>query len=148
MKNFGKFEGQLDLRILPPPRKRQWWEWLFPRRPKVTILSLFAYIDKDGVRWEAPVGTKINGLSSPWCLWRLMPPFAWRGIRPSAIHDAGCTYCTRPSWAVHLAMYRAMKCENASPMRAWITWFLIRTFGPRFSGTFDEQYSSTIQEDG
>ena len=130
MKNLDRFEGQLDLRILPPPHKRKWWERLFPHQPRAIVLNLFTYIDKDGVRWEAPAGTRINGLSSPWCLWRLMPPFAWRAIRPSAIHDAGCTYCTRPSWAVH----KAMKCENAGPARAWITWFLIRAFGPRFPG--------------
>jgi len=139
IRDLGRFEGQLDLRIPPPPCKRKWWQWLFPLRPEAIILSTFTYIDKNGVRWEALPGTRINGLSSPWCLWRLMPPFEWRGIRASAIHDANCLYRNHPSWKVHQAMYRAMRCDNMSLLRAWTAWFLVRTFGPRFPGTLNEK---------
>ena len=139
MKNFGKFQGELDLRVLPPPAKRAWWEFLFPRRPEVMVLKNFTYIDKDDKHWEARPGTKINGLSSPRFFWRLMPPFEWRGIKAAAIHDAGCTYCIEPSQKVHQAMYRVMRRDNMSPFRAFIAWFLVRSFGPRFDGMTPEQ---------
>ena len=131
---WGHFEGSLNLRVHPPPGKRLWWEWLFPRRPQVTVLSKFVFVEPDGTRWISSGGDVVNGLSSPWCLWRLMPPFAWRGVRASALHDSACVNRIRPSWRTHRMMYRAMRCDNESPLRAWVTWKLIRFFGPRFFG--------------
>jgi len=131
-KYWGKFVGHLDLRILPPPKKRRWWEWLFPRRPIAQVLSDFEFVEPDGTRWLARHGDLINGISSPWCLWRLMPPFAWRTIRSSALHDPACENKTRPSWQTHRMLYRAMRCDHASPIRAWVAWILVRVFGPRF----------------
>ncbi len=134
-KYWGEFTTELDLRILPPPGKRLWWEWIFPRRPEAELRSYFGYIDPDGRSWASPAGAKINGLTTPRVFWRLMPPFSWRGIRAAALHDFACERKNRPSWRVHRMMYHAMRCDYESPPRAWVAWAVVRAFGPRFPGT-------------
>ena len=133
-KNWGHFEGHCDVRILPPPAKRRWWEWVFPRRPQLIVLSKFSYIDPNGKRWQVEPGDPVNGLSTPCLFWRLMPPFAWREVRGSVIHDPECEVQVSPSPEVHTMIYAAARCDNASPLRAWLMWFGVRFFGPRFPG--------------
>lgn len=132
---FGRFTDTLDLRVDVPPRNRKWWEFIFPRRPQLTVLSEnFAYIDSDGEEWPAPKWTRTNGASSPWLLWRLMPPFDWRTIYAAVVHDPACVNRDRPSTETHRMLYFAMRCQGVSPLRAWGAWFLARCFGPRFPG--------------
>lgn len=134
MPNWGHFEGHCDVRILPPPAKRRWWEFIFPRRPQLMVLSTFSYIDQKGKRWEVRPGTKVNGLSTPCIFWRLMPPFSWREVRGSVIHDPECEAKRNPSPAVHKMLHAAARCDNSSPLRAWFMWCGVRGFGPKFSG--------------
>ena len=129
---FGRFYGNLDLRILRPPSTHRWWEWLIPTRPLAQVMSDFEFVEPDGTHWATGYGDITNGISTPWCFWRLMPPFAWREIRASALHDKACTVKSRPSWRVHRMMYHAMRCDHASPIRAWTAWCILRVFGPRF----------------
>ncbi len=133
--DWGEFTTELEIRILPPPKKRFWWEWIFPRRPQARLLSTFTYWEPDGARWESRRNEKLNGLSTPRVFWRLMPPFSWRGIRAAALHDPACERREMPSWRVHRMMYHAMRCDNESPPRAWVAWAVVRAFGPRFPGT-------------
>ena len=135
--DWGEFTTELEIRILPPPKKRLWWEWIFPRRPQARLIEPFTYTEPGPYRlpWTSWDNEEINGLSSPRVFWRLMPPFSWRGIRASALHDPACVRKERPSWQVHRMMYYAMRCDNESPPRAWVAWAVVRVFGPRFSGT-------------
>ena len=132
--DWGEFVTDLDIRVIPPPEKRLWWEWVFPRRPRVVLLRTFIYAGPGGSRWSSLIHEKINGLSTPRFFWRLMPPFEWRGIRASALHDSACERKDQPSWRVHRMMYRAMRCDHMSPPRAWVAWAVARLFGPRFPG--------------
>jgi len=131
-KRFGHFEGRLLLEIPPPPSKRKWWEWFLPLRPQAIVRSDFSFVEPDGTKWVARDGDEFNGISSPWCFWRLMPPFSWREIRAAVLHDPECVRRTKPSWRVHRMLRLAMRCDHASPLRAWIAWVAVIIGGPRF----------------
>ncbi len=138
---FGHFEGVLNLHVTEPPDRREWWECFFPRRPCLIVASYgFSYVDPDGRRWAVPYGSYVNGLTTPWFLWRLMPPFSWREIWASVVHDVACfkegdvIVDGEPAsfQEVHQVLYLAMRCKHVHPVRAWWAWLGVRMFGPRF----------------
>ena len=105
---------------------------MLPRRPIATVVTEIEYLDPAGLLWVCFPGEEVNGLSTPWFFWRLLPPFSWRGIRPSILHDVACTNKSRTSKQVHDMLYYAMRCENVSAIRAYIVWRVVTWFGPRF----------------
>ena len=132
MRYWGRFQGILKVEILPPPKHREWWEWIFPRRPRVRVLSHFAFVDPEGTVWGVEPGDESNGISSPWICWRLVPPFTWRGIRWAVIHDVYCESRVRPSVRTHRMIYYAARADGAAGLRAFFAWLGPRLFGPRF----------------
>ena len=107
--------------------------WLRDGR-KVILLRDVVFVDPDGVRWVAPCGRVVDGLSTPRVLWRIQPPFSGKAREASVIHDAACEDRVLPSWQVHRAFYFAMRANGVGWLAAWARWLSVRLFGPRFKG--------------
>lgn len=126
------FLGECDLRFPAPPTRLARWEWLCPRRPEAIVLAEIQFIDPKCRVWRAAKGSHTNGLSSPWWLWWIVPPFSGRGIRAAVLHDVACQQKRQPSPLVHAMFYHAARADGAHPIRAWVGWVFIRLFGPKF----------------
>lgn len=108
-------------------------KWMAPPEPRVMmLLSTFQYIDNQGRGWVAPRGEVINGASTGWFLRRLFPAYVGKYRRATVIHDVYCESRVRNSKVVHLMFYQAMRCDGVGSCQAWIMWFAVSVFGPRF----------------
>ena len=58
---------------------------------KMTLVEPFAYVDPEGVKWDAPKGSVVDGASIPRLAWTIVGgPFEGRYRKASAIHDVAC----------------------------------------------------------
>lgn len=138
------FVNNLDLRILSPTKPKTSWErllrFLLPARPRLMVVGdpdkPFHFVDSFGDVWYAEYRHVVNGLSTPWFFWRLFPPFSGFGIKTSVIHDVACDKKNRPSWKAHRMVYYSARCEGMSKQRAFLMWFAVRYFGPKFYPLF------------
>jgi hypothetical protein len=67
--------------------------WLTENVPDrdMRLLADFWFEDSKGVRWDAPVGSEINGASIPRPLWSLVgSPYTGDYRRASIVHDIAC----------------------------------------------------------
>ncbi len=107
-------------------------EWLEDGR-RMQLLEPFAYIDPDGLEWNAPVGTVVDGASIPKPAWSIIGgPFEGRYRNASVIHDVGCDERRQPWDRVHLAFYNAMRAAGVSKLKAIIMYGAVYHFGPRW----------------
>ncbi|MBD3405738.1 MAG: DUF1353 domain-containing protein [Candidatus Lokiarchaeota archaeon] len=103
----------------------------------VSLLRNIAYIDPNGYVWKAWRGNIVNGLSTPrWC-WFIIPPYVAKAREASVFHDVWCEVGKNgincpPSWKVHQMFYFAMRANGVHPIPAFVRWFFVRVFGPRF----------------
>ena len=113
-------------------------KWLENGR-EMELTKPFVYVDPDGLRWEAPKGSVVDGASIPQFGWSVVGgPYEGEYRKASVIHDVACREKTRPWESVHEAFYHAMLAANVSPLRAKVMyaavyylglrWPLVRTF--------------------
>ncbi len=100
---------------------------------RMQLLEDFAFVDPNGQRWLAPVGSKIDGASIPRMLWSIAgDPFIGPYRRASVLHDVACDDRTRPSKVVHRMFYDAMIADGASAAQAVEFYTALRLFGPHW----------------
>jgi hypothetical protein len=117
---FGSFDGTVQTEWLPDGRN-------------MLLLADFAFLDQDGVRWEAPRGATINGASIARFFWRVIGgPYEGKYRLASVVHDWFCTSQTRPARAVHQMFYQACRAGGIGPIKAWLMWAAVRFFGPKW----------------
>lgn len=120
MKPWGRFEG----RVLAT--------WDDDGRD-MTLAAAFAYIDRAGVRWDAPAGSVVNGASIPRAFWSLIgSPFTGRFRNASVVHDVACVERARPWRQVHRMFYEACRCGRTGVVQAKTMYYAVYHFGPRW----------------
>jgi DNA/RNA endonuclease G (NUC1) len=112
-------------------------EWLVHSGPdrSMRLLEAFAFVDDNGVRWDAPTGSVIDGASIPDFLWSATvgTPFVGDFRRASVLHDVACQQRTRPHTQVHRMFYDAMVVDGVDVVRAESMYTAVRLFGPRWT---------------
>lgn len=98
------------------------------------LLEDFTYVDRAGFAWRVPAGYETDGASIPRLFWRVVGnPMQGHYRRAAIIHDFYCDERrTRPFWRVHYVFWEAMRTCGVGRFRAWVMWFAVRTFGPRW----------------
>jgi hypothetical protein len=110
-------------------------EWLVHEGDdrQMRLLEAFAFVDDQGLRWEAAPGDVIDGASIPRFLWTISgSPFVGDYRRASVLHDVACQRRERPSKDVHRMFYDAMRAEGMSTDDAMKYYTAVRLFGPRW----------------
>lgn len=117
---YGRFEGEVVTRWLEDGRRME-------------LLQPFAYIAPDGLRWEAPQGSIVDGASIPRIAWSAIGgPFEGAYRKASVIHDVACHAKAQPWESVHEAFFNAMLAANVEPLRAKVMYAAVYYFGPRW----------------
>lgn len=107
-------------------------EWLSDGR-SMRLLSDLTFRDSRCRDWTAPAGSVVDGASIPRFFWRAIgSPFVGRYRRASVLHDVYCQSKQLPSPMVHRMFRDAMRTDGVGRARAWLMWFAVRCFGPRF----------------
>lgn len=120
---FGRFEGNVQT---------EWLDLVGDHR-RMRLLSDFAYVDPNGLEWEAPNGWIIDGASIPKIFWTAVgSPFEGPYRRASVIHDVACDQKIRPWQAVHRTFYNAMRAEGLGAIKAKIMYAAVYAGGPRW----------------
>ncbi len=100
---------------------------------RMQLLEDFAFVDPNGVRWEAPAGHVIDGASIPRMLWSIAgDPYIGTYRRASVLHDVACDARTQPSKVVHRMFYDAMVADGTSAAQAVEFYTAVRLFGPHW----------------
>lgn len=102
----------------------------------MTLMEPFAYLDPKGRRWNAPVGSQVDGASIPQFAWSFIGgPFEEKYRNASVIHDVACIE-RRYDWQdVHLAFYTGMLAAGVSQIKAKVMYAAVFHFGPRWPRT-------------
>lgn len=98
------------------------------------ILRKACYVDPDGEEWWIRPGDLTDGASIPRFFWRIWDPHTPQIREAAAFHDVWCVLGRRPSHIVHRMFYFALRTAGVGPVTAWLFWFAVRFFGPRFPG--------------
>lgn len=121
---MAKFEGEVRT------------EWLHHEGAdrKMKLLEEFAFVDDNGVRWVAPVGSVVDGASIPEILWNAATgtPFVGDYRRATVLHDVACQERTRTSADVHRMFFDAMITDGVAYLRATKMYTAVRLFGPHW----------------
>jgi hypothetical protein len=118
--NFGTYVGKVQT------------EWLDDGR-KMKLLSDFSYIDPQGIQWNAPKGSIIDGASIPKIAWSIIGgPFEGRYRNASIIHDVACEEEKKTWESVHEVFYCAMIASEVLPTLALVMYAAVYHFGPRW----------------
>ena len=100
---------------------------------RMQLLEDFAFVDPNGTRWLAPLGSKIDGASIPQSLWSIAGcPYIGEYRRASVLHDVACQQRVVPSKVVHRMFYDAMICDGVGTTKALEFYTAVRLFGPHW----------------
>jgi hypothetical protein len=99
----------------------------------MTLVQPFVYVDPSGTRWEAPIGSTIDGASIPKFAWSIIGgPFEGKYRDSSVIHDVACDQKRRPWESVHKTFYTGMLASGVDNIKAKIMYAAVYYFGPRW----------------
>jgi len=99
----------------------------------MTLLEPFAYVDPNGVRWDATPGTRIDGASIPQFAWSIIGgPFEGKYRAASIVHDVACNERTHDWQDVHLMFRNGMLAAGVDSRIASIMYAAVYHFGPRW----------------
>ena len=105
-----------------------------PDGRNMVLTQPFVYVDPEGVRWEAPLDSVIDGASIPQFAWSIIGgPFEGKYRAASVIHDVACVNRSRPWATVHRAFYTAMLASGAARAQAKVMYAAVYHFGPRWA---------------
>ena len=101
----GEFKGELILRALPDGRTME-------------LTAPFSYVDRHGVAWSVPSGTRVDGASIPSVFWSIIgAPYTGRYREASVIHDYFCATKSRHWKAVHKVFLDGMLARGSTRPR-------------------------------
>ncbi|PYL31498.1 MAG: hypothetical protein DMF39_02665 [Verrucomicrobia bacterium] len=96
----------------------------------MTLLTELSYTDPQGLIWDAPAGSVVDGASIPRYLWSLMGgPFEGKYRNASVLHDVAYTEHKRPWWDCDRMFYNAMRCSGVSVGEAKTMYYALYKFG-------------------
>lgn len=131
--DYGRFVGSVVV------------EWLDDGR-LMKLIAPFAYIAPDGLQWDAPAGSIIDGASIPRFAWSIIGgPFEGKYRNASVIHDVACDERLRSWQEVHQTFYTAMLASDVDKITAKIMYAAVYHFGPRW-GTVISMYAGLEEE--
>lgn len=100
---------------------------------RMELVQPFVYIDRTGLRWEAPAGLITDGASIPVPFWKIIgSPFQHPWRKAAVIHDYFCMTRVRPWQRVHEVFYEALMAAGVEPWRAKVMYAAVHRFGPRW----------------
>ena len=106
------------------------------------LLAPYSYSDGQGVAWDVPKGTKVDGASIPKPLWGAIGgPFEGKYRNASVIHDHFCVTKTRYWEATHRVLYEAMLANGVEKKLAQLMFYTVYRFGPRWESDFSLNHS-------
>ena len=103
-------------------------EWCPDGRDMILLAPLYVIVN--GMTYEIPMGSRINGLTSPRIVWRIQPPYVGKARRGSVVHDVMCVLKMGPWPWVHEVFYHIMIHDGTSKIWAWCCWWFVRYMGP------------------
>lgn len=86
------------------------------------------YISPDRRRHYVDAGFRLNGLSAPRILWRVVQPFEALTREASVVHDYLCVRREPWNYAAWV-FYHAMRANGVGPFKAFIRWAAVRFVG-------------------
>lgn len=90
----------------------------------------FFFDDPNGLRWEVPIGTKVNGASIPPAFWSLIGgPFTGRYFKASVVHDHYTQKKSRTAHDTHRNFFYGMRANGVPTWKAKLMYWAVRTFG-------------------
>lgn len=116
---------------------------------KMQLLSDFAFVDSNNVRWEAKKNDVIDGASIPEVIWSQIvgTPFIGDYRRASVVHDVACDKQMHTSKDAHRMFYEAMLADGTPQPRALLFYTAVRLFGPQWekhAGLTSIKFKSTL----
>ncbi len=122
---FGKFKDPLKGQFIDTPP-----------RPHFKLESDFRFVDPNGLLWETPSGTEVDGASIPQPFWSLIGgPFEGEYIKASVIHDRYCTTKSRTTHDTHRNFYYGMRANGVPQWKAKLMYWVVDAFGPKWELT-------------
>jgi Protein of unknown function (DUF1353) len=119
---FGEFKDPLKGEFVPADP-----------RPKFKLQSDFRFSDPNGLLWETPAGSEVDGASIPQAFWSMIGgPFEGEYIRASVIHDYYCDKKLRTSHDTHRNFYYGMRTTGVPTWKAKLMYWAVDTFGPKW----------------
>jgi hypothetical protein len=106
-------------------------KWMVDGSRDMTLDEAVLFISPDRRRHYVPGGFRLNGLSAPRLLWRLVQPFEPLTREASVVHDWLCVRGEPWGYGAWV-FYHAMRANGVGPIRAWIRWAAVRWFGVWF----------------
>lgn len=123
---IGNYTGRLVLHPLPDGRRMQ-------------VLEKFGFLEEDGLHWNVPPQTIVDGATIPRPLWSLVGgPFEGKYRDASVVHDYYCDVRSADWRAVHRVFYKAMLVSGVSKMKAKVMYAAVYFAGPRWGETVVE----------
>lgn len=102
-------------------------------RPKFKIETQFRFADPNGLIWETPAGTEVDGASIPQAFWSLIGgPFEGDYIKASVIHDYYCRAKSRTAHDTHRNFYYGMRANGVDIWKSKLMYWVVDTFGPKW----------------
>jgi len=99
----------------------------------MTLIQSFEYIAPNGLHWDAPSGSVVDGASIPQFAWSIIGgPFEGKYRDASVLHDVACDKKERRWQDVHYMFYTAMLAAGVSTAKAKIMYAAVYHFGPRW----------------
>ncbi len=96
----------------------------------MTLLTELSYTDPQGLIWDAPAGSVVDGASIPRYLWSIMGgPFEGKYRNASVLHDVAYGEHKRPWWDCDRMFYNAMRCSGVSVGEAKTMYYALYKFG-------------------
>jgi Protein of unknown function (DUF1353) len=96
----------------------------------MTLLSELSYTDPQGIIWDAPAGSVVDGASIPRYLWSFMGgPFEGKYRNASVLHDVAYGEHKRPWWDCDRMFYNAMRCSGVSAVEAKTMYYALYKLG-------------------
>ncbi|MBU3033927.1 DUF1353 domain-containing protein [Tritonibacter mobilis] len=94
------------------------------------LANPFYFDDPNGLRWEVPAQTRVNGASIPPTFWSLIGgPFTGKYLKASVIHDYFVVTRERTAHDTHRNFYYGMLANGVSLWRAKAMYWAVSTFG-------------------
>lgn len=135
--SYGEFQGKVVLEAIGKANRE-----FIVREPLI-------YIDRNGTRWEVPIGTVSDGASVPRAFWSIFPAVGGRHLKAAVVHDRYCVTRDREWRAVHSMFYEAMLASEVDAISAKIMYMAVFAFGPRWAleGAGSRDLPNSISEE-
>lgn len=102
--------------------------WCVDGSRDMTLDEAVLFVSPDRRRHYVPGGFRVNGLSVPRILWRLVQPFEPLSREASVVHDWLCVRGEPWGYAAWV-FWAAMRANGVGPVKAWLRWAAVRYVG-------------------